>query len=142
DRPVLAGTDRTDAAEYSATRAGHGRPPGAVPADGQGVPRGHRRKWARRLRGPRTDRECVVATPSGNGGQVSAVGVFRALHRPPRRPVAVDDERVVRNAVRANGPDVAAGDGVHTGELGIRGLARTRIWDQLPRLAARGVRYE
>src|ERR1700745_609619 len=34
DRPVLMWTDRADAAEYSATSAGHGRPPCAVPADG------------------------------------------------------------------------------------------------------------
>jgi hypothetical protein len=47
-----------------------------------------------------------------------------------------------QQALMADGPHVAAGGGVHTGQLGVLGLARTRIRDQLPRLATRGVRDE
>jgi hypothetical protein len=49
DCPVGTGTDCTDLVERSATGARHSRPPGAVPTDGQSVPRGHRRKANRPL---------------------------------------------------------------------------------------------
>jgi hypothetical protein len=62
--------------------------------------------------------------PRGNVGQVAAVAEIRTLHRLPRRPIVVGaGVRSVFewNRLPADGPHVAAGRGMHTGELGVHG---------------------